>query len=315
MSSIPERCPEGHELTPGSYKTGRMPPCSCNPAGEGHAVVYCLACRKEGRLMVYREPPHLGSSWFPVPKAGMRDDPQEEPPGVIQVDERAGVTDRRADPPPPPLERLPRQILDEDDPPPQLSPLQRLWYEIIEVEGAKKALEMQIAEKRREMAAVRGLGPLNDDPRIALYELRQADLWEQGDAEYRAEHSREDAEEIADWGRQLREATRKLLTLQVTQQELIRQVPPDSFDADLLEAERRMAAGAPGARNSRSIPQDVKIAVAKRDGARCVQCGSDVDLHYDHKIPHSRGGSNSVNNIQLLCGDCNRRKGAKHPDE
>jgi len=93
-------------------------------------VVYCLACRKEGRLMVYREPPHLGSRWFPVPKAGVRDDPQEEPPGVIQVDERAGVTDRRA------------------DPPPQLSPLQRLWYEIIEVEGAKKALEMQIAEKR-----------------------------------------------------------------------------------------------------------------------------------------------------------------------
>jgi len=37
------------------------------------------------------------------------------------------------------------------------------------------------------MAAVRGLGPLNDDPRIALYELRQADLWEQGGAEFRAE--------------------------------------------------------------------------------------------------------------------------------
>jgi hypothetical protein len=68
--------------------------------------------------------------------------------------------------------------------------------------------------------------------------------------------------------------------------------------------------GAVGERHSRTISQDVKIQVAHRDGGRCVQCGSDKHLHYDHKIPWSRGGTNSVNNIQLLCGDCNRRKGA-----
>jgi hypothetical protein len=68
--------------------------------------------------------------------------------------------------------------------------------------------------------------------------------------------------------------------------------------------------GAVGERNSRVIPQDVKIAVSVRDQGRCVQCGSTEDLHYDHKIPWSRGGTNTVNNIQLLCGPCNRRKGA-----
>lgn len=68
--------------------------------------------------------------------------------------------------------------------------------------------------------------------------------------------------------------------------------------------------GAPGERNSRLIPQDVKIAVTVRDQGKCVQCGAVDDLHFDHKIPWSRGGSNSVNNIQLLCGPCNRRKGA-----
>lgn len=65
-----------------------------------------------------------------------------------------------------------------------------------------------------------------------------------------------------------------------------------------------------GERNTRSISQDVKIAVAARDGGRCRQCGSTVNLHFDHVIPWSRGGANTVANIQLLCGPCNRRKGA-----
>jgi 5-methylcytosine-specific restriction endonuclease McrA len=69
--------------------------------------------------------------------------------------------------------------------------------------------------------------------------------------------------------------------------------------------------GAVGERNTRTIPQDVKIAVSVRDQGRCVQCGSMEDLHYDHKIPWSKGGANTVNNIQLLCGMCNRRKGAE----
>jgi HNH endonuclease len=68
--------------------------------------------------------------------------------------------------------------------------------------------------------------------------------------------------------------------------------------------------GARGERNSRVIPQDVKITVSVRDHGKCVQCGSTEDLHFDHKIPWSRGGTNTVNNIQLLCGPCNRRKGA-----
>ena len=65
-----------------------------------------------------------------------------------------------------------------------------------------------------------------------------------------------------------------------------------------------------GERNSRSIPQDVKIAVAARDGGRCRLCGSTVDLHFDHVIPWSKGGANTVANIQLLCGPHNRAKGA-----
>lgn len=62
--------------------------------------------------------------------------------------------------------------------------------------------------------------------------------------------------------------------------------------------------------HTRHIPQDVKVAVAARDGGRCRVCGSTSDLQYDHVVPFSRGGSSlDLANIQLLCGRHNRLKG------
>jgi len=61
--------------------------------------------------------------------------------------------------------------------------------------------------------------------------------------------------------------------------------------------------------HSRTIPQDVKIAVSVRDGGKCRICRSTKDLQYDHIIPWSKGGpSDDPNNIQLLCGYHNRLK-------
>lgn len=57
------------------------------------------------------------------------------------------------------------------------------------------------------------------------------------------------------------------------------------------------------------IPQDIKVLVWQRDGGRCTSCGSQNELEYDHIIPLALNGSNSDRNLQLLCADCNRRKG------
>lgn len=63
--------------------------------------------------------------------------------------------------------------------------------------------------------------------------------------------------------------------------------------------------------NTRTIPQNVKIAVSVRDGGRCRKCGSTQDLQYDHIYPYSRGGRATVDNIQLLCKKCNLLKSNK----
>ncbi len=56
------------------------------------------------------------------------------------------------------------------------------------------------------------------------------------------------------------------------------------------------------------IPDDVKMTVWQRDGGKCVKCGSNENLEFDHIIPVSKGGSNTERNIQLLCEKCNREK-------
>lgn len=58
------------------------------------------------------------------------------------------------------------------------------------------------------------------------------------------------------------------------------------------------------------ITREVRRAVFERDGGKCVQCGEKFDLQYDHIIPVALGGASTVENLQLLCGSCNREKGA-----
>jgi|WetSurMetagenome_2_1015567.scaffolds.fasta_scaffold34969_2 hypothetical protein len=58
-----------------------------------------------------------------------------------------------------------------------------------------------------------------------------------------------------------------------------------------------------------AIEEDVRIFVWRRDNGRCVRCGSQERLEFDHIIPVSKGGSSTARNIQILCERCNREKG------
>lgn len=61
--------------------------------------------------------------------------------------------------------------------------------------------------------------------------------------------------------------------------------------------------------NRRIIPTKVKQEVWKRDEGKCVKCGSIDNLHFDHVIPHSKGGASiTAENIQILCARHNLQK-------
>lgn len=64
--------------------------------------------------------------------------------------------------------------------------------------------------------------------------------------------------------------------------------------------------------SSQEVPEHIKVAVMQRDKGTCQMCGyQDPYIEFDHIIPRSKGGPNTIENIQLLCRGCNRRKSNK----
>ena len=57
---------------------------------------------------------------------------------------------------------------------------------------------------------------------------------------------------------------------------------------------------------ARPIPEAVRQLVFRRDGGRCLVCGSNEFIQYGHVVPQSRGGTNDPRNIRLVCAGCNR---------
>jgi hypothetical protein len=65
-------------------------------------------------------------------------------------------------------------------------------------------------------------------------------------------------------------------------------------------------------------PKWAQRAVFHRERGHCAFCHKDVSgtlsvgelLHVDHVVPLARGGLNDVTNLQLLCEECNLKKGA-----
>ena len=63
--------------------------------------------------------------------------------------------------------------------------------------------------------------------------------------------------------------------------------------------------------STRYVPVQVRAAVWRRDGGRCKNCGSSRALELDHIKPFAQGGKTSMENLRLLCRNCNQRKGIK----
>jgi hypothetical protein len=68
----------------------------------------------------------------------------------------------------------------------------------------------------------------------------------------------------------------------------------------------------PSSEQTRLIPSAVKLEVWTRDRGCCVICGAKDNLHFDHDLPFSKGGTSlTARNIRILCARHNLSKGAK----
>jgi hypothetical protein len=64
--------------------------------------------------------------------------------------------------------------------------------------------------------------------------------------------------------------------------------------------------------HTRLIPSEVKKEVWKRDEGKCVICGESKNLHFDHELPFSKGGTSlTARNVRLLCLKHNLQKSGK----
>lgn len=62
-------------------------------------------------------------------------------------------------------------------------------------------------------------------------------------------------------------------------------------------------------RSPQIITTQVKRAVKKRDGKKCVECGATKHLTIHHKQPISAGGSAmDMRNMETLCKTCHGRR-------
>jgi len=85
------------------------------------------------------------------------------------------------------------------------------------------------------------------------------------------------------------------------------------FRLELTESEGSPLSRAPSdLLHNRVIPSAVKLEVWQRDKGQCVLCGSKNNLHFDHELPYSKGGTSlTPSNIRLLCARHNLSKGSK----
>jgi hypothetical protein len=73
----------------------------------------------------------------------------------------------------------------------------------------------------------------------------------------------------------------------------------------------------PGENNkfqAKPIYKKQRERIFERDGNKCVYCGEAGDLHLDHIIPVSKGGTSDDENLQVLCSSCNLKKGNSNTD-
>ena len=61
-------------------------------------------------------------------------------------------------------------------------------------------------------------------------------------------------------------------------------------------------------KKSYSVPNYLRKIIFALYPNFCMACGCDKNLNIDHIIARSKGGTDELNNLQILCWNCNKKK-------
>lgn len=81
----------------------------------------------------------------------------------------------------------------------------------------------------------------------------------------------------------------------------------DLCDQALNEKVRVRTSSPWTSKKSRVIPRSLRRQVWKTHDGKCENCGATYALQIDHRIPYGKGGKSTVENLRLLCRQCNQR--------
>lgn len=119
--------------------------------------------------------------------------------------------------------------------------------------------------------------------------------------------TKRELDHLVDYIRALAEG-RKLLSVGVDESERTQDTITSKGEPVRVDVSK-MPLPKPLAPRREAISRSVQREVWQRDAGMCVECGTRQLLCFDHIVPFSRGGSNTVRNLQLLCEPCNLSKG------
>jgi 5-methylcytosine-specific restriction endonuclease McrA len=151
----------------------------------------------------------------------------------------------------------------------------------------------------------------------AQYEKARANLPHRAEArrKYQEEHKDEISEYKKKWAADNKEsvAAYKLAYYEREREEIIarskRWAEENPRKVKQAKANnRRMRRAAKHATPGSFTTEEFK-ALCEDYGNKCLACGdTDTALEADHVVPLIKGGSDDIDNIQPLCGSCNRKK-------
>jgi 5-methylcytosine-specific restriction endonuclease McrA len=131
-------------------------------------------------------------------------------------------------------------------------------------------------------------------------------------AKFRAEHPDRAKSEMAEWyakkGVEYHQAWRNRNREKINENNRKRYAHDPQKNIDYCLHRSAVRRGAPGGNHTAAEWK----ALCERYDNRCLCCCGKLKLTRDHIVPVSQGGSDSIQNIQPLCKNCNSRKNDRH---